>query len=73
MTELITKLSMISDVYDDFILGVINYAKKKPEHVDILLDYINSDEDVMTSDVVKFIMLQPDFHDYGFNIQENVG
>ena len=47
MTELITKLSMISDVYDDFILGVINYAKKKPEHVDILLDYINSDEDVM--------------------------
>ena len=64
MTDLIRKISELSDVYDDFILGVVNYAKKKPEHVKKLNEYFDSHSDLTTSDVVEFIMTQPDFHAY---------
>lgn len=64
MKELIELLSNISDVYDDFILGVINYAKKDPAHIDILNKYMRGKTELTTSDVIGFIISQPDFHDY---------
>lgn len=64
MTELIKKISEISDVYEDFVLGVISYAKKDPAHVRILNDYLEDTPDLTTSDVVEFIIRQPDFHRY---------
>lgn len=64
MKELIQKLCRIPDVYDDFILGVINYAKKKPEHIKLLNEYMDTHLDISTSDVVFFISTQPDFHSY---------
>lgn len=73
MTNLIRKINEISDVYDDFVLGVINYAKRKPEHVKILNDYIDSNPNLTTSDIVEFIIQQPDFHSYSATIQKKVG
>lgn len=73
MTELIRELSMIPDVYDDFILGVVNYAKRKQEHVDLLLNYIRSNKSTETSDVVRFIMIQPDFEEYMTESQVKAG
>ena len=64
MKELIELLSNISDAYDDFILGVINYAKKDPAHIDILNKYMRGKTDLTTSDVIGFIISQPDFHNY---------
>lgn len=64
MEELIEKLFRIPDVYTDFVLGVIAYANKKPEHVTLLLEYIGENQNLCTSDVVEFIVEQPDFHDY---------
>lgn len=69
MNELIKLISEISDVYDDFIFGVINYAKKKPEHITVLINYIKSTDDIKTSDIVKFIIEQPDFKE-GYVIQQ---
>lgn len=68
MTDLIRKISDIEDVYDDFILGVINYAKRNPEHIKLLNDYIDNHPHLSTSDVVYFISTQPDFHSYSATI-----
>ncbi|MBO5597419.1 MAG: hypothetical protein J5943_02290 [Oribacterium sp.] len=64
MKELIKLLSNISDAYDDFIFGTINYAKKDPSHIEILKDYMSGKSDLTSSDVIAFIMKQPDFHNY---------
>ena len=69
MTELIKYLSSIPDVYDDFVYGVISYAMKNSAHIKVLNDYMNDNPDVTTSDVVRFISMQPDFHDYSANAE----
>ena len=67
MKELIQRLSDISDCYDDFILGVINFAKKDASHVELLNNYMRSTPDLTSSDVIAFIISQPDFHNYSAN------
>ena len=64
MKELIQQLSNISDAYDDFILGTINYAKKDPSHIEILKNYMSGKSNLTSSDVIAFIMDQPDFHNF---------
>lgn len=73
MINLTRKLSEISDAYDDFVLAVLNYAKKKPDHVELLNEYMDSHPGATTSDIVRFISLQPDFHSYSACGQEQVG
>ena len=64
MKELLQLLSEISDAYNDFLLGVINYAKKDGSHIELLNRYMREHPDVTSSDVIAFIMEQPDFHDF---------
>ena len=64
MKELIQQLGSISDAYDDFILGVINFARKDPAHIRLLNDYMRGNTDLKTSDVLAFIVNQPDFRDF---------
>ncbi|HAL02773.1 MAG TPA: hypothetical protein DCP07_05390 [Lachnospiraceae bacterium] len=63
MKELLDKLYSLSNVYEDFIYGTVDYAKEKPEHLKVLLDYLRNNDNLTTSDVVYFIMIQPDFFD----------
>lgn len=72
MEELYTKLNAITDVYFDFVMGVISYVKRKPEHLNIVLQFLNNSTGLTTSDVIKFIMKQPDFHEYGSSLKETV-
>lgn len=62
--ELITRLGKIEDAYDDFILGVVNFAKRNPSHVDILNKYLCENDNATSCDVIAFIARQPDFHEY---------
>lgn len=64
MKELIGHLNNIPDAYDDFILGVINYAKINSSHIEVLNNFMKNKTNLKTSDVIAFIMNQPDFHDY---------
>ena len=64
MEELIQHLSNIPDGYDDFILGVINYAKKDPSHIKLLNEYMRHEKNLISSDVIEFIISQPDFRNY---------
>lgn len=70
MKELIEKLIKITGSYDDFILGVISYAKKNPEHIKILKDFLNSNPNATTSAVIEYIIQQPDFRSYSAYAQQ---
>lgn len=73
MEELIIKLNNIPKSYFGFVAGVSSYAKKKPERLKKVLEYIDSHDNVSTSDVVLFVMSQPDFHEDGISLKELVG
>ena len=63
MEELIIKLNNIPNSYFGFVAGITAYAKKKPERLEKVMQYINTTENLTTADVVRFVMLQPDFHE----------
>lgn len=73
MDELYAKLNAIPDSYFGFVMGIISYAKKKPERLDKVLQYLNEASYPTSSDVVKFVMGQPDFHEYGLGLKEMTG
>ena len=64
MKELIWQLSNVPDAYDDFILGTINYARKDFSHISLLKDYMRGKTNLTSSDIIAFIVSQPDFHNY---------
>ncbi len=68
MEELIQKLNAIPDSYFGFVAGITSYAKKKPERLRRVLDYISNSNELTSSDIVKFVMMQPDFHEDGLSI-----
>ena len=73
MEELVRKLNAIPNSYFGFVAGIITYTKKKPERLKRLLDYIDSSKDLTPSDVVKFVMSQSDFHEYGLGTKKMIG
>ena len=73
MDELYAKLNAIPDSYFGFVMGITAYAKQKPEHLDMLLHFLDSASNPTSSDVVKFVMDQPDFHEFGLSQKEMAG
>lgn len=61
MKRLIKRIKEIPDSYDDFVLGVINYAKQQPEHVSLLHRLLDANTNISSSDIIEFIYNQPDF------------
>ena len=64
--ELTIMLNNISDSYFDFVVGIMAYAKKKPERIEIIRDFIIDNPTALTSDIIEFVSEQPDF------LEENV-
>ena len=64
MEELVKKLHAIPDSYFGFVAGIATYAKKKPERLQKILKFIDTSAELTTSDVVKFVMTQTDFHEH---------
>lgn len=73
MDELYDKLNAIPDSYFGFVMGILSYAKRKPERLEKVLTFLNETPDLTSSDVVKFVMDQPDFHEYGLGLKEMAG
>ncbi len=72
MDELYAKLNAIPDSYFGFVMGIMSYAKKKPERLERVLQFLNNNADLTSSDVVEFVMDQPDFHEFGLTPKEMV-
>lgn len=60
---LIAKLKTIPGTYIDFIAGVVAYARKSLGGVEAVLNYMDMTDDLTTSDIIRFISVQPDFRD----------
>lgn len=65
MEELIKILNEIPHSYFGFVAGIVTYAKKSPMRLQRVKEYINSNDILTPSDVVEFVMSQPDFHEDG--------
>ncbi len=61
LEELKQKLQSVDDTYYDFVTAMLHYAKKKPERLNKLLNFLNNHPKAMSSDVVEFVSSQPDF------------
>lgn len=61
MEELYEKLIAIPGSHFAFVMGILTYAKKKAGRVEIILNYLNSSNNLTVSDVVLFVSMQPDF------------
>ena len=72
MEDLIKKLNSLPGSYYNFVVGIETYAKKTPERLERVMNFIDSNENLTPSDVVKFVMQQPDFHDDGVGQQTQV-
>ncbi len=70
MEELVKKLNSIPNSYFAFVAGIVTYAKKKPERLEKVMTFIDSSDSLTPSDVVKFVMLQPDFHEDGLSMED---
>ena len=67
MNQLIDRLNNVPDAYFEFIDSVIRYVKKKTSRFDVVMNYLNSSNDLLSSDILLFIAKQPDF------FEDNVG
>ncbi|MCR4694728.1 MAG: hypothetical protein K5773_05365 [Pseudobutyrivibrio sp.] len=61
MEELTALLINVSDSYFDFVSAMVHYAEKKESRRDALLDFLKSNPNCRSSDVVKFVSERPDF------------
>ena len=65
LDEVLSKLCAIPDSYEGFVQGIYTYVRKKPERLEKVMNYINKNKEVTSSDVVEYVMQQPDFHEDG--------
>ena len=72
MEELYNRLVAFPDSYFAFVMVAIAYAKTKPERLKKIMDYLNSSDNLDTSDVIEFISDQPDFHEFCANNRKAV-
>ena len=63
MEELVARLKNVPDAYDDFIIGITTYAKKKPERLQKVMAYLEEHDNLTSSDIVYFVSTQPDFQE----------
>lgn len=61
MEELYNMLNSIQDTYFEFVDSVLSYAKKKPERLTVVKEYIQSHTNLTSADILYFISTRPDF------------
>ena len=57
MNELKDLLLSVKDSYNDFVLAMLDEAEKSDYRRDELLKYLRSDKSTLSSDVIKFVMV----------------
>lgn len=72
MEELVNKLNAIPDSYFGFVAGICTYAKRKPSRLKAILDFMSQTPNATSSDIVEFVMDQPDFHEDSVASKEGV-
>ena len=55
MDELKVLLNQVEDTYYDFVVAVLQYAKKKQSRTEVVVEYIKKNPKANTSDILEFI------------------
>ena len=61
--KLVKLLKLLPHSYNGFVNGIMGYAKKNPERMKTVIDFIENNEKLTCSDVVLFVSSQPDFRE----------
>ncbi|MCI6782295.1 hypothetical protein ACTQ1U_15105 [Thermoguttaceae bacterium LCP21S3_D4] len=61
MEELKSLLNQIDDSYEDFVSAMLHYAEKKTSRAEAVLNFIKTNSNARTEDVIKFVSCQSDF------------
>ena len=63
MKELIARLREVPDSYVGFVSGVVAYTSRSPEGLKAVKNYMDTTENLTTSDILRIVSEQPDFPD----------
>ena len=63
MEELKTLLREIPDSYEDFVMGMMNYASYSEERKQRLLEFLRNNPGINSSSVIGYVSDLPDFYD----------
>ena len=63
MEELRIMLKNVPDSYEDFVIGMINYASYSEDRKQRLTEYLRNNPGVGTASIIRYISDQPDFYD----------
>jgi len=61
MEELTMLLNNVSDSYFDFVDSILDYAGRKKERLQVVLEFVKSNPSAKTSDIIEFVSNQADF------------
>ena len=69
MEDFINRLNSVPGSYFNFVIGITTYVKKNPQRLKIVNSFMDEHPDANPSDIVYFVMKQPDFHDDGLGLK----
>ena len=68
MEKLIELLGNVKDSYYDFVVGVLNYAKRNDRNLEDITVFIEEHPGADTSDIIEYIISRDDYYDHAQRI-----
>ena len=72
MVRLTERLKRVSDAYGDFVVGVLTYAKKKPDRLKLVNTFMDNNPMALSADIIAFISVQDDFYENACIADEDI-
>ena len=63
MGELKKLLQNVGDSYNDFVMGMMNYADFNADREERLIGYLKNNPEALSSDIIEFVSKQADFYE----------
>ena len=64
MDRLTALLNNVDDSYYDFVVGVLNYAKRKSSNREAITSFIENNPKALTSDILEYMLSRDDYYDH---------
>ena len=58
----------VKDSYYDFVVGVLNYAKRKESSCDAMVMFIENHPEALSSDILEYMLKREDYYDHAEHI-----
>jgi hypothetical protein len=60
----------VKDSYYDFVVGVLNYAKRKDSSCNAMVMFIEKHPEALSSDILEYMIKRDDYYDHAEHIAE---